>query len=1148
MLKILVLGPPAVLIDDKPLGIQRRQLRTLLFFLACEPDGVGRDELINRFWPEKKEADARRQLREVLSKLRRQLPDPETLQTDHDRVWLNPQLVYIDYSNFLKVIASAEGLFKTSHDKTTLSDSMVDNLKQAVELWRSPQFLAGARISNSHEFDDWIQAKTSTLEYHRLQCLERLADHFTSIGDLDKAILYVNKALEADALNNILQRQMLSLLYGAGRISEAQSYYSYLMELYQREYDNELPGIENFDIGDGYRNPFENRSPNILTPLTSRNLGHIFVGRVNELEKLENAYSQGGVLIIIGEIGSGKTALVQRMAASLLDKSRQFYIACRSQEFNQPLQPLINLVREFIDQNELNNLDVRWQNALSIIFPDLFKKTDYPMGNRSSMANETRLELFEAFHQLFLLASRSSRILLIIDNIQWCDSDTLEVLMFLTRHDFFKQHGFLVVLSRTEIENPKIHDILMVDKNHSVFPRINMSPLSRDDISTLAQNILNQEPTGNFVAKLQKATGGNPLFIIETLHALQISSTNAAIFAQDNIPLAESLTSVFVEKERNLSDDAREVLSVAAICGLEFQYDILDHSSLFESADLVRCLEELEEKRFIRPLKSGSILGQYSFIHSLLRDSLLSRLSPARQCYLHEIIAQAIIASKGSQNNRLASIIARHFEAAGKPVLAFQYWIKAGLYARSLYSIQEAYNAFGMADRIKIENEQDIPEEDLYELYANWCDLAYSIMDITSLQECSYAMYETGEKLHDDLLTGAGLSGLALSAIFKIEIDKALAYLGQSIQLLSKTDNLYEKVMAFCRLGMAYSVGLMNDKALEAYKEAINLGKGLPNQTVRQAVVYVQYLLTILNCLMGMPENARVTGNQGLRNAYLLISRPTAQSDAHIALAMAAYYSGAFDEAQNHLRLSRKNLESFENSRTTALINILQARIYYHSGRFDKSWELASLALQISEEHGYFENISESHCVRGDVFLSLQNFPAAIKEYTTGYENLLDSFQGLNCYYRLGYVTAKNGDFERGIHILEEAIAMSKQAGFYYIYLSARFLLSILMMESGKEAEAQSMQDEIIKEASTRGLSMVVFPESQQQGEFICDSIDNAQAEIIISNLMGKPEFSDGNWAGLFSEKLSKSPVATKHFDLPRFIRFLNNIHTQKDG
>ena len=79
VLSIKLLGFPEIEWDHQPVTVPRKTLRAMLFYLACQKEMVGRADLILLFWPDEAEEDARRHLRETLSKLRAQLPDPSRI-------------------------------------------------------------------------------------------------------------------------------------------------------------------------------------------------------------------------------------------------------------------------------------------------------------------------------------------------------------------------------------------------------------------------------------------------------------------------------------------------------------------------------------------------------------------------------------------------------------------------------------------------------------------------------------------------------------------------------------------------------------------------------------------------------------------------------------------------------------------------------------------------------------------------------------------------------------------------------------------------------------------------------------------------------------------------------------------------------------
>ncbi len=636
MLKILLLGPPAILFDDSPLAIQRRQVRTLLYFLAAKPEGVERSDLLLHFWPNTDESTARRQLRELLSKLRSQIPGDEILKTDHDRIWLNKDAVYVDMLHFQSLIQPAQNYGEASRKNNVLPDNLVEMLERAVDLWRAPAFLAGARISNIQEFDDFMEKIASSLELAKLQSLEQLANHFTDSGELDKAIQYIKKALEVDIYNEVLQNQLNDLYYKTGRSSEAQSFYSFLKKIYQQEFDDIPPQSLRMSMDEISHTPSVNKKIIRADNAVKKSASRFLIGRVKELETMTTAFEQGGVILVNGEVGSGKTHFIRYFCSTLVDKPRVLYIHCRAEDENLPLQPFINIIQEFMTQEDWKTLDVRWLKALSVLVPDIIPKTStiQPLPLSEWPSAEARLELFEALYHLLVSSSRSTRIILVLDDFQWSDIDTLQALMYLSRQQLFINTCFLVMVSRLEIQNPRIHHLLFSDKNHNIFSRITLKPFSTTETATLAEHILEKNPSLDFSRRLHKATGGNPLFITETLRALIEIHGEDHPFRQEEIPLADSLVDIIQEKQGNLSDISMEILSAAAVCGMEFQYDVLEYLHLCSQDVLVKCLEELEDRQFIHPTTNTGPTRQYAFNHNLIRDSLIKQLSLARECYL----------------------------------------------------------------------------------------------------------------------------------------------------------------------------------------------------------------------------------------------------------------------------------------------------------------------------------------------------------------------------------------------------------------------------------------------------------------------------------------------------------------------------------
>ncbi len=1143
MLKILVLGPPAILLNDKPLTIQRRQIRTLLYFLACHADGMDRGTLLTHFWPQATESDGRRQLRELISKLRAQIPDREVLEKRVDRIWLNKDFVYSDALHFQSLVQPAMDFYVTNRAKSTLPTELIEMMERAVALWRAPTFLAGARISNTPEFESWQRGTASKMELLRLQCLERLGDHYANTGDLDRAVQYLQKALEADTLNDVLQAQLLSLLYSAGRVSEAQTYYSYLMDLYQREYDDVPPPNIQFAFDKvSFETPGKRNTPLQAEP-GKRSGNHGFIGRTKELEAVTNKYETGGCVFVTGELGVGKTRFVQHFCNTLDHFPRVMQIHCRAQDENAPLQPLINMIRHYVKREDWARLDKRWLRSLSYIIPDVFPQTEstHPISEWSS--DEAREELFESLFHLFDACKKASPLILVFDDIQWCDIDTLHALMFLSTRNLFANPGLLILLSRGEFRNLKSRNSFFNDTHHHFVTRINLKPFPLFETTLLLNQLLPHEATQDFCRNIQKSTGGNPLFIIETLQFLTNRYGPDLTGFYGEIPLVDNLSEIIQGKIDSLSHGTREVLSACAVCGMEFQYDLLAYLQIRKQEELVNDLEELEIREFIHPIKSSGYSGKYAFNHNLIRDSVLNSISPARECLLHEKLAGALIALRGPQINRLSGSVARHFELAGKPVLAFPYWIKAGLYARGLFSRDEALIAFAKANAIRMSQLHQISESDLYSLYNEWGNFAFSLTDIPEMEKCYTAMYETGEEIDSPLLKGGGMSGLGLLAFYRFDIEKSLTLLNQSRAIIEKTDNLFEKIQVLSHQGIILMTLGQNNKAVETFLDAILLGEGNPNHKVRKAVAHAQCQLSLIQSLMGRPRDALQTAKAAQRNAYLLVTKPASLSYAHIMLALTEFTAGNFTNAIKCIRNSSRLVENIQNKRALSLANIVEARINCINGRLDTAWEMARKTLETASKTSLFEYVSESHCVMGDVYLILCMYEDAIREYNLAQENLEGTHPGINAQYRMGYALAQSGDVKKGLGVLDKAIESSLACGYDIIRLAACYMKGMILDDTGKKEEAKKIFDTVIRETDDRGISILTFIGSRPQMQNIGNYTENALAEEVMTNLQKAGVLHPGEWINRLIGKIYAFESFSDKMDLERIVTFLQSLN-----
>src|SRR5258707_15336445 len=200
LLRLAVLGTPAVFHDDQHLAFSLRKAQALLLYLAVEGGMHPRSKLAAFLWPDSDPPDARKALRNVITLLRRLLDDPGSSASQHSHLLSQSDLFGLDPHTPLELdldvvqqaYQQAQGL------STVLSEpqraTLVANFQHALALVRGP-FLDGFWLREEASFDEWIEQQQQQWQ-GRLQLLcDRLSSWQEAAGGQEQAIVTLTRRL-----------------------------------------------------------------------------------------------------------------------------------------------------------------------------------------------------------------------------------------------------------------------------------------------------------------------------------------------------------------------------------------------------------------------------------------------------------------------------------------------------------------------------------------------------------------------------------------------------------------------------------------------------------------------------------------------------------------------------------------------------------------------------------------------------------------------------------------------------------------------------------------------------------------------------------------------------------------------------------------
>lgn len=343
-------------------------------------------------------------------------------------------------------------------------------------------------------------------------------------------------------------------------------------------------------------------------------------------------------------------------------------------------------------RRSLTRLQPVWLIEVARILPEL--STEYPDLPHYEPISEygQRQRFFEALALSVLAAPQP--LLLLIDDLQWCDQETLEWMHFLLR---FAPTARLLIVGTVRLEDTSsrhpLRSLLLDLHNRTDVCEIELQPLDAAESAKLAGLVANRQLSVSSAMHLYRETEGNPLFIVETIRAgIDMSQGDdetpdgREVPGTMSPPIPPRVQAVIAARLEQLSPSARELAAVAAVIGREFRMDVVTHAGNTDEEAAVRALDELWRRRIVRAQGATT----YDFTHDKLREVAYTEISMPQRNLLHRRIAQALEAIHTDNLDAVSGQLASHYERAGLAEQAVSYYQRAALVAQRLVAYEDA--------------------------------------------------------------------------------------------------------------------------------------------------------------------------------------------------------------------------------------------------------------------------------------------------------------------------------------------------------------------------------------------------------------------------------------------------------------------------
>ena len=423
------------------------------------------------------------------------------------------------------------------------------------------------------------------------------------------------------------------------------------------------------------------------------------VGREAESERVDRALAsvadgQAPVVVVSGEAGMGKTRLIDESLARAGDGIRVLRTECLALGSRIPYLPFAEFLRSLarqVPRHTLANILGPARDDLVSFLPELGAATGTGAGTktvrRRGGGELDRLRLYESF---LLVAERTASdqpTVFVLEDLQWIDRASLELLAFLAHGLRQGSASTLVVSVRPEqIEDRDDVLLFLADLSRSrLAERIELRPLSLESTGRLIATILDEPAPVELVRRIYTLSDGNPLFAEELLAAAPADG--------NGLTVPPKLRDLLSARLAQVPEEVLSVLRVAA-AGRTIDDQLLSRVSGLAEDHVQRALRAaLDEYILVRT--TDPVRPTYRFRHEMMRSLVASRLLPSEAATIHARFAKALAEQPPERQN--ATEIADHWDAAGETEQALVAHLLAGDRATHTFAYGEARDHYERA-------------------------------------------------------------------------------------------------------------------------------------------------------------------------------------------------------------------------------------------------------------------------------------------------------------------------------------------------------------------------------------------------------------------------------------------------------------------
>ncbi|WP_433414649.1 BTAD domain-containing putative transcriptional regulator [Microtetraspora malaysiensis] len=656
--------------DGGRLDLGARKQRAVLALLALEPGRtVSLDRLIDEVWADEAPSSATGTLQAYISHLRRVLEPgraprtpPTVLLTREPGYMLAIAPRQVDLSCFASWAEEGRRAAAARRYGTAL-----EALDRALGMWRGEPLAEFA----DHEFAQPVIAR---LVEQRVLAEEDRFEARLALGDSGSCVADLEHMVEAHPYRERSWGLLVLALYRSGRQADALGALRRVRALLSTElgiepgpelrriekavFDQSAsldgpggPGGPSLDevAAPGGPAPVDPPLPHVAVPAAApkppRPRSEPLIARAHHLSRVADRLGdvrrgRGGVVLVTGEAGIGKTRLAQSAAEEA--EARGISVVwgrCVEDHGALPFWPWLQALRA---------LGERGDRAAGIL-----------AGEGTDVPADPGAALFELYEQvLSALISAGGPTLVALDDLHAADASSLRLLGYMAGRLGRASVLVLATLRPEPGADPEqLSETLAALARDPGTERMTLPPFTQEDVTAFLVSRDLADPA--FARVLYRRTGGNPFYLGELIRLL--GSEHRLDTAALGVP--EGVREVIGRRVARLPDATRELLGSAAVLGRDVALDVLEALTGVPAEEVMARLEPAVAAGLLVETPDGV---DYRFAHALVRDALYARLGRLEKTRLHLRAGEALESLPVGGGAARLPVLAHHFAMAAR--------------------------------------------------------------------------------------------------------------------------------------------------------------------------------------------------------------------------------------------------------------------------------------------------------------------------------------------------------------------------------------------------------------------------------------------------------------------------------------------------